>query len=92
MKLSKEDINCLLNVGYLKSDIPQIEEAISRSTYTLIKDDTTKEERLSVNEAICLLGRNTFLSGISRSAFHWSSCRRTCKGDTIYFDSSALFR
>ena len=92
MKLSEKDIKSLLNAGYLKSDIPQIEKAISRSTYTLIKADTTKEERLSVKEAIRLLGWNTFLSGISRSAFHWSSWRRTCNGDEIYFDSSALFR
>lgn len=92
MKLSKEDIKLLLNMGYLKSDISQIEKAIRISTYTLIKTDTTKNELLTVNEVIELLDRKSFLSGIARSAFHWSSCRRTSKGDAILFDSSALFK
>lgn len=92
MKLSKEDIKYLLNIGYLKSDIPQIEKAISVSTYTLIKTDTTKNERLTVKEVIEQLDRKSFLSGIARSAFHWSSSRRTSKCDAIYFDSSALFK
>ena len=92
MKLSEEDIKLLLNMGYLKSDIPQIEKAIRISTYTLIKTNTTKNELLTVNEVIELLDRKSFLSSIARSAFHWSSCRRTSKGDAIYFDSSALFK
>lgn len=34
-----------------------------------------------------------YLSGISRSAFHWSSVRETkTEGMSVYFDSSKLFR
>lgn len=92
MKLTKEDIKLLLNMGYLKSDIPQIEKAIHISTYKLIDSDYNDLVRLSVKESIEVLGRKTFLSGIARSAFHWSACRETDDGKYVLFNSSALFR
>lgn len=91
-KLTPEDIKFLLNKGYLQEDIPQIQKAISRSSYSLYNENTDEEKFISASEALDILGRKEFLSGIARSAFHWSSCRRTSKGDAIYFDSSALFR
>lgn len=92
MKLTPEDIKHLLNIGYLKSDIPQIEEAIHISTYTLIDSDDNDLGRLSVEEAIEVLGRKSFIFGIARSAFHWSACRKTDDGKYVYFNSSALFK
>lgn len=92
MKLTKEDIKHLLNAGYLKSDIPQIEKAISISTYTLIDSDDKNLGCLSANQAVEKLGRKSFISGIARSAFHWSSCREISDGYAIHFNSSALFR
>ena len=49
--------------------------------------------RISRKEAIELLGRETWLSGLDRSAFHWSAMRQT-KDDKgyVYFDSSKLFK
>ena len=92
MKLTTNDIELLKSWGYLQEDIPQIQKAISRSSYSLYNEKTDDENFISASEALDILGRKEFLSGIARSAFHWSSCRRTSKGDAIYFDSSALFK
>jgi len=49
-------------------------------------------ERITARQAVKLLGRKQFLSGISRSAFHWNCSRETDDGGTVELDSSRLFR
>ena len=90
-KLTPEDIKFLLNKGYLQKDIPQIQKAIYRSSYRLYNENTDEENFISASEALDILGRKEFLSGISRSAFHWSASRER-KRYTVFFDSSALFK
>lgn len=90
MKLTQSDINLLKNWGHPDSDIRQIEEATAVTSYTLIEGDE-KEEKISRNEAMSVLGREDYLSGISRSAFHWTSMRGK-EGRQVYFDSSRLFQ
>ena len=86
--LTTEDKNILRSLGYPKSDYGQIEEAVNRSTFTL--DNKTV---INAYEAIDILGKYTFLSGISRSAFHWTCSRETTDGKhTVGFDSTILFR
>lgn len=91
MKLTKKDIAYLLSLGFEKEDISQIEEAIGKTTYELTCGDIVK--KVGVKEAVSLLGREEFLSGISRSAFHFIA-ERPIKGESgsIYFDSSKLFK
>jgi len=48
-------------------------------------------KKISREDAIKILGMETYLSGIARSAFHWSACRENEKGDIVSFDSSKLF-
>lgn len=86
MKLNKKQKDLILSWGYNKEDIPQIEDAIRRSTYT-VDDKTTTS-----TEAIKILGEEDFLSGISRSAFHFTSCRESAAGTSVYFNSSVIFR
>ena len=88
MKLTKKDKDLLFSWGYTERDFPQIEEA-TRSAKTKYKLDGKPIGRA---EAICLLGRLTYLSGIARSAFHWSAIRETDDGREILFDSSRLFK
>lgn len=96
MVLQKQDIDILKIWGYLDSDIPQIQKAIKVSTYELYKrlneDRSTLVMELTAKEAYRRIGREAFLSGISRSAFHWSSVR-DCVNENYYvlFDSKALF-
>lgn len=74
MKLTEADIILLKKWGYLEIDFPQIEDAIRVSKYQLYNE---QEEATFISRAkvLKLLGREKFLSGITRSAFHWSAFR-----------------
>lgn len=89
MKVSKKDKEILKGFGYIEDDIDQIGEAMTKTIYTLCKDNG-EEERISRLTAREILGDEEYLSGIGRSAFHWSSMRG--EGDNkVRFDSSRLF-
>lgn len=88
MKLTEADKEMLLEWGHPESDLPQIEEALKKSKTKY----ETGGAAISREEAVSLLGRETYLSGISRSAFHYTACRQTPDGKVVYFDSSNLFR
>ena len=91
--LTEEDRKELLSFGYREEDLPQIEEAANRSTYTVQDKDGNDIRTVNVWETIEALGRETFLSGISRSAFHWTCGRENPEtGVEIFFDSSILFK
>ena len=88
VKLSKQDKILLQRWGHSDTDYEQIEEALkSRCTKYRVCG-----ESISRSEAIKLLGWKVFLSGISRSAFHFTAARPTNDGKTIvHFDSSNMF-
>lgn len=88
MKLSIQDKEILKNYGYPEEDFEQVERAmlIKFTNYEL------DGKRISRKKAIELLGKEQFLSGIGRSAFHWSAARETKDGRVILFDSSNLFK
>lgn len=85
MKLKKEDTELLKDWGFLEKDLKQIEEATKKTTYEI------NDKKISATKALEILGREEYLSGISRSAFHWSSARNNNNGETVFFDSSKLF-
>ena len=88
MKLTNMDKKILCSWGHSEDDLKQIEEATRKTVYEL-----NGKERISCQEAIKLIGRKEFLSGISRSAFHWSASRHTEDGNNfVIFDSSKLFQ
>ena len=93
MKLTKNDKRLLNQWGCPCSYYPQIERAMN-ACITIYKIETEKRTgKISRDEAIKVLGRERWLSGIARSAFHWSATRRSDDEKTIvYFDSSKLFR
>lgn len=67
----------------------------AKEIHAMHKRYTTYEldgEAISREQAIAILGRETYLSGISRSAFHYTTARKTDDGRTVYFDSTKLFR
>ena len=91
MKLTTTDKKMLLEWGHPESDFRQIEEAFkkSKTKYELGGKPISREE------AICLLGQRQYLSGIARSAFHYTAAREvpmSTTGEIVYFDSSNLFR
>ena len=84
--LSKEDIKLVKSWGYLDEDLRQINEAIDATTYEL------DGKPISQLNAIKILGRERYLSGICRSAFHWSAARKDInEKNLVLFDSSRLF-
>lgn len=88
MELTKEDEFYLEVLGNNVRDFKQIEDATSKTVYTLF--DNTK---ISREMAIEILGRQEYISGIARSAFHWTSVRYNKDNSiAVYFDSSDLFR
>lgn len=88
MRLTDQDKKWLRDMGHDDKDFPQIEKAMYKC-YTIYG---LGKETISREQAIALLGRKTYLSGISRSAFHYTAARKTDDGRTVYFDSSKLFR
>lgn len=85
----KEIINIINNLkDETLEDKEQIKRALKCTTYTLYDDD--KAEKISRKKAIEILGTETFVSGLQRSAFHWTACRSN-NDKTIMFDSSKLF-
>ena len=85
MELTPADIKTLKKWGYRKKDIEQIEVATSLTRYKY------NDKLICDGKARKLLGDEEYLSGISRSAFHYTAARYTPGGETIFFDSSALF-
>lgn len=91
MKLTAADKKMLLEWGHPESDFRQIEEALQKSK-TKYKLGSAP---ISRDEAIRLLGQRQYLSGIARSAFHFTAAQpvpMSTTGETVYFDSSNLFR
>lgn len=81
-------------MGVGEDDFDQIEEATGKTTYTLYDEERMTTKRIGIKAAIALLGIKDFLSGLSRSAFHWSASRtaETNPNQTVMFDSSRLFK
>lgn len=93
-KLEKRQKEKLLEWGYKEEDIVQIEEALTKTTFTMHfnKLDGMKDKKITQYEAMWHLTPEDFLSGLGRSAFHFTSSRTSKEGDfTIHFDSSKLF-
>lgn len=94
MKLTKKDKEYLLSNGYAESDFEQIGNIAKYIKYEMFtKEDESIVTRITQRECIKLLGRNIFLSGLGRTAFHHSAVRYNDEG-TIYvvFDGGKYFK
>ena len=94
MKLTGDDEKILLEIGCPAEDIPQIRDAaLTKYTrYTLYENEKRAGKRISEKEAIRLLGRKMWLSGLSRSAFHYNAARNIGDSEAfIIIDSRRLF-
>ena len=92
MKLTKQDKATLKKWWRCnEEDFCQIEQVLQKR-YTKYE---YKGAQISREQAIDLLGRETFLSGIYRSAFHYTAARPVSDDPAdgvVYFDSSAFFK
>lgn len=85
MKLTNKDRKLLIKWGHDEKDFNQIEEATRKTVYEM------NGKRIPRKKALEVLGKEEYLSGISRSAFHQSAVRNN-NDKIIYFDSSKLFK
>ncbi len=85
MKLTTDDKKVLKKWGFKDEDFLQIERATRKTTYTM------NGSRIPLKTVLEIMDRETYLSGISRSAFHWSSSREARDGQTVDFNSRKLF-
>lgn len=90
--LSEQDGKNLLKWGYNNADIIQIDEAITNTIFTLTDEKINCQKRIGWQKARTLLGDTVFLSGIARSAYHWTAERVTNDNKIVNFDSSRLFK
>lgn len=81
MKLTSEDKELLLSWGHTEKDFGQIEETMSKTIYE------ENGKRISRKQVCDKMSRAEWLSGISRSAFHFTAMR-----SGVLFDSSSLFK
>lgn len=86
--LTVADKELLRSWDHPESDFQQIEQAMQKSKTTYKMDG----KRITRDEAQTLLGRREWLSGIARSAFHFTAARKTADGKVVLFDSSKLFK
>lgn len=88
MKLTNKDKDILRGFGYKDKDFKQIEMATLKK-YTVYK---LNNKKVQLEKVLEMMDRKEYLSGIARSAFHWSSVRFTSNEEEVYFDSSKLFK
>ena len=87
MKLSKADREYIRrNFWESEDSIDQIERCIDKTKFTL------DGKKIPTARAIEMLGREKFLTGMDRSAFHFTTVVETDDGRLIHFDSSRFFK
>jgi hypothetical protein len=94
MKLTNKDKKYLLSIGYAENDFEQIGNIAKYTKYEMFtKEDESIVTRITQKKAIELLGRNTFLSGLGRTAFHRSAVRYNDDDNIcVMFDSDKFFK
>ena len=89
MKLTNNDKTYLLSIGYANDDLNEIENTTRKMSYELysMSDDSFPDISITQKQAITLLGKESFLSGIARATFH-STAIQTIKGfnAAVYFE------
>lgn len=88
--LTKHDIEILKEWGYLDEELPQISRAITKTDYFHYFNGNS--EKITHKQARELLGDEQFLSGISRSAFHYTAGREIEGKGSVSFDSARMFK
>lgn len=84
--LTDEDKKILKSFGNKKKDIEKIEKAVA------VTDFEIDDKPIDLVSVLRIMDRKEFLSGMSRSAFHFSAARETVDGRVVLFDSSRLFK
>lgn len=89
-KLTDNDKKYLLSIGQREEDLTQIEQAFNEVSLSVTDNNIIiglKTRPCKQKRAIEVIGRETFLSGLSRAAFHASATRVSGDGRfEVHFD------
>jgi hypothetical protein len=88
--LTDEDRKTLLDWGNSEEDLDQIELEANVCEFTQCYK-SKPDRKITRDEAIKILGRKQFLSGIDRAAFHWN-CGRENGNRYVHFESGIVGR
>ena len=100
MTFGKKDLETLLKIygghrKFLAEDLPQIELAADMTAYSFGTNDSN-ERTITRIGTIRKIGRQAWISGLVRSAFHRTAIRYVDDSDEskgyVYFDSRNMFR
>lgn len=79
MKLTNKDKNYLSSIGYHNDDFDVIERVSKKMEYEMFskKDNGNEpiEVKITEKQALSLLGRESFLTGLARATFYDSAVR-----------------
>ena len=93
MKLSNKDKKYLLSIGALEDDFEQMEKVTKHTKYEYFtKEDESIVTTITQKKSIEILGRERFLIGLLRSAFHRSAVQYNDNGEYVLFDSEKFFK
>lgn len=77
-----------LGCGYTSDDYAKIIKMANEKAFEFGIFINKKEKKIGWKTALEKLGKDEFLSGIGRSAFHWTSARLTEANEEVSFDTS----
>ena len=80
-------------IGHPKDEMKQLWEAVLAVELTLTDKTSDTRKKITIDRAIEILGEETFLSGISRCAFHTTATREDAEGKySVYFNLSKWWK
>ena len=80
-------------IGHPKDEMKQLWEAVLAVELTLTDKTSDTRKKITIDRAIEILGEETFLSGISRCAFHATATREDTEGKySVYFNLSKWWK
>lgn len=95
MKLTNKDKNYLISIGYHTEDLNEIEKATKTMFYEMFSntDKNIPDVRVNQKQAITLLGKESFLSGVARATFHRTAVRvcTSTPNISVYFERKNNF-
>lgn len=93
LKLSEQDKAMLTEMAVQGEDFEQIEDSMkSRNTQYKVYIHDNNGTPITRKATIRILGRRAWLSGLARSAFHYTAVRDAEDGRKVFFDSSRMHR
>lgn len=94
MHLTNKQKDYYRSLGWDNDDIAQFQGMGKYCKLTLCEEPSGKKiRRITQKEAIEILGKDTFMSGMERACFHWN-CSRSNEQDnlSVTFDNSSMFK